>query len=1033
MRNSSRLANRFRENLHFGQGFETLESRCLLAAVSITVSGTAKWTDPAGGTHAIPLAYVEIRSSTEADTDPPLATCQTDVNGKFSTPLNFDTSGGAMVFARIYAQNPAATVKPNTGASVTTYSMDTQRVAVTAAGSITLPERDASNSVVAEESFDVLGAALQAQTYAGSLAQSLPGVGPKPAPAQLDVRYPIPNTATTNFNQNTDQMFVEQGDCANWDVIEHEYGHYVAYLDGFLFNLPPGSAYPDHGFGVPIPKAQFGAGVAWNEGWADFFSISAQLNEPAPYAVGVPGEGDTSFTDNSVGVNYNLATGTGTGELDEASVSSALYHLSVGDEGITVPATTLLQDAAASMAMTFGALYDAIAASMSGAQRSLLGYVLGVQQIAPVETAPDDGAATTTTGIPTFTWTDPDPAGTDDFILQFYTSDYKTILYQTPDLGDVFTYTPDATAWSMIFQGHSTVKWFVEAQDTTAPVTPGGVPDMTYPGQTLNRYWSEARSLNGPSIGIVLDVTGSMQPEIDSVETALVQYITNLQNSLAPDETPPTIDLVTFRNYPMETISSNDLDAVKAAIQEQVAEGGGDIPEPSAQSLEYAADNIGPGGTLLLITDAPSDAGTDLDGTIAQLRAMGDTVNAVISGDDGYHDSPTGSSSVAGGTSATSGTGFTGGSGFGYALRSPMSNPSGGAYVSASALTIGPLDLPDDGGGPELLQNSVTDTGQLPIADAGNTPTTAALLTVDGPRVDAYIGNQVQGPTGAAVTDTDNYYSFNLDAGTSYNIPVLTDGRANVTVTLYGTDGTTEIATRNTVVGDPGFGYLTLTFVPKVSGTYYLDISNPTTPTGYTVQVSDNPLVGATSSVLLWTTVTADTGGEFLYKPDIEPDAGNPAVVTDYRSAILNVMDSTFEPTVLSASPNRVYAGTTLEVTLTGAKTNWIQGNSTVAFSAAGITVDSVAVNSPTSITATISVDPGAALDFSDVTVTTTLGSTTETADGSNVLQIAAAPTTPTLLEIEPGTIRAAGPIPCTSPGPSRRGIPPRHSRLAPE
>ena len=134
----------------------------------------------------------------------------------------------------------------------------------------------------------------------------------------------------------------------------------------------------------------------------------------------------------------------------------------------------------------------------------------------------------------------------------------------------------------MIFDGHSTVKWFVEVEDTTAPVTPGGVSDQTYPGQTLDRYWSAAGTLNGPSIGIVLDVTGSMQPEIDSVEAALVQYITNLQNSLAPDETPPTIDLVTFRNYPMETISSNDLDAVKAAIQEQVAEGGGDIPEPSA-------------------------------------------------------------------------------------------------------------------------------------------------------------------------------------------------------------------------------------------------------------------------------------------------------------------------------------------------------------------------------------------------------------------------------------------------------------------
>ena len=75
-----------------------------------------------------------------------------------------------MVFARIYADNPAADVKPNTGAGATTYYMDSQQVAVTAAGSITLPERDASNSVVAEESFDILARALQGNTYAALLA-----------------------------------------------------------------------------------------------------------------------------------------------------------------------------------------------------------------------------------------------------------------------------------------------------------------------------------------------------------------------------------------------------------------------------------------------------------------------------------------------------------------------------------------------------------------------------------------------------------------------------------------------------------------------------------------------------------------------------------------------------------------------------------------------------------------------------------------------------------------------------------------------
>jgi len=141
---------------------------------------------------------------------------------------------------------------------------------------------------------------------------------------------------------------------------------------------------------------------------------------------------------------------------------------------------------------------------------------------------------------------------------------------------------------------------------------------------------------------LLLDVTGSMQPEINSVEAGLVQYISNLEASLLPGETPPTIDLVTFVDAPTTVISSNDLEAVKADIQAQSANGGGDLPEPSAVSLQYAAQDIAPGGTMLLITDAPSDAGSDLDGTIAQLRAKGVTVNADISGDSGYTDEPTG-------------------------------------------------------------------------------------------------------------------------------------------------------------------------------------------------------------------------------------------------------------------------------------------------------------------------------------------------------------------------------------------------------
>jgi hypothetical protein len=118
MRNKGRRASKSRHTMSLHLSLERLENRCLLApaplgavapdpsdssavpaqaapaaspaaTVSITVSGTAKWTDPGNGTHAIPLADVEIRSTTEKDTDPALAKTKTDENGNFTTPSAF--------------------------------------------------------------------------------------------------------------------------------------------------------------------------------------------------------------------------------------------------------------------------------------------------------------------------------------------------------------------------------------------------------------------------------------------------------------------------------------------------------------------------------------------------------------------------------------------------------------------------------------------------------------------------------------------------------------------------------------------------------------------------------------------------------------------------------------------------------------------------------------------------------------------------------------------------------------------------------
>jgi len=179
-----------------------------------------------------------------------------DVNGNFSASLNFDTSTGATVFARIFARNPAADVKPDTGAGATTYFMNTSSGAVTAAGPVALIEKDGSNSVVTEESFSILGATLQSMAYATTLSSA----AGSNAPSQLDVRYPS-NTAVNGtasfFLPSTKQLFITQRRIADWDVIEHEYGHYVSDRSGILAVRRRGTQFSDG-----EPKTQWsGSGV----------------------------------------------------------------------------------------------------------------------------------------------------------------------------------------------------------------------------------------------------------------------------------------------------------------------------------------------------------------------------------------------------------------------------------------------------------------------------------------------------------------------------------------------------------------------------------------------------------------------------------------------------------------------------------------------------------------------------------------------------------------------------------------------------
>src|SRR5205814_2249431 len=102
--------------------------------------------------------------------------------------------------------------------------------------------------------------------------------------------------------------------------------------------------------------------------------------------------------------------------------------------------------------------------------------------------------------------------------------------------------------------------------------------------------------------------------------------------------------------------------------------------------------------------------------------------------------------------------------------------------------------------------------------------------------------------------------------------------------------------------------------------------------------------------------------------------------------------------TLVSVTPNSGQQGRqNLSVALTGQFTNWVQGNTTATFGT-GVTVASLTVNSPTSATAIVNIDPAASPGPQTITLTT--ASETETL--YNGFTVTVSP--PVLLSASPAT-----------------------------
>ncbi len=129
-------------------------------------------------------------------------------------------------------------------------------------------------------------------------------------------------------------------------------------------------------------------------------------------------------------------------------------------------------------------------------------------------------------------------------------------------------------------------------------------------------------------LALVIDVTGSMQEEINGIIKALKTFIAEREASTAP-----LMALLTFGDNVKLAAFTRDMDVLKGAIADLTASGGGLCEEASVEALLVAIPHTKVGGEILFATDASPYDDADVEKVMTLLRGKGIRFNAMITGD----------------------------------------------------------------------------------------------------------------------------------------------------------------------------------------------------------------------------------------------------------------------------------------------------------------------------------------------------------------------------------------------------------------
>lgn len=576
-----------------------------VTAGTVTVSGQIRWTDDDETTHPVRFAPVEIRDD-EGGGSVLVATVTTDVAGNYSAVVDNNDGpgeGGRDVFVRVLCQSNGATVRPP-GLPGVVYFLESpvhSDVPDGVAPPINLTANDSDDNNTA---FSVRDALVSVSLYADRVAGTMPG--------SIDCIFPT--TAHTSLYDGSN-LHILRLDRWDWDVVQHEYGHYVSDLYN-LDNSPGGSHSSGENLAERLGK-DAGIRLAWGEGWPTFFAISGQ-QVMGDGGLGIPRVGDSSYSDTEdITLSYSLETQTGgasLGEDNELAVSRVLYDLydpTSSDDGgdrVALGDQTIWNNVESAHAHTLSAAWAALIAGRSAREQALYGAILSEHNVAPDPTSPANDETVAPDSPPTFEW-DANGAGPsfrcNEFTVAFYDSAWN-LIFESPQVTTTAgpggypataEYTPTEEEWETILTGVDVsgmvVNWVVRGGNTNAPGT--------------GTYTGRPRRFLCPKLDLIftIDVTGSMWDDIAAVKVAATAIV-GAVDLLLDDY---RLALVSYRDFPVYPYGSpddfvyhdncgftSDTGTIVAAIWSLSVGGGADWREAVYSALMHSLDSTSLGG-----------------------------------------------------------------------------------------------------------------------------------------------------------------------------------------------------------------------------------------------------------------------------------------------------------------------------------------------------------------------------------------------------------------------------------------------------